>query len=53
MHGSHKAGSTAAIRLPIVYRRLNLTYPSIKSAHTASRMDRTTHGCRVREVGLK
>ncbi len=34
MLGSHKAGSTAAIRLPSGYRRLNLTYPDIKSAHT-------------------
>jgi hypothetical protein len=33
-HGSHKSGSTAAIPLPIGYRRLNLAYPNIKSAHT-------------------
>jgi hypothetical protein len=33
-NGQHKAGSTAAIRLPIGYRRLNQTYPNIKSAHT-------------------
>jgi hypothetical protein len=34
MHGSDKAGSTAAIHLHIGYRRLNPTYPDIKSAHT-------------------
>ncbi len=51
MHGSHKGGSTAAIRLPIGYRWLNLTYPDIKSAHTRrpspSRIHRTTHGCLI------
>jgi hypothetical protein len=34
LNGQHQAGSTAAIRLPIGYRRLNLTYPDTKSAHT-------------------
>jgi hypothetical protein len=34
MQGSHKAGSTAAIRLPIGYRLINQTYPNIKFAQT-------------------
>ncbi len=41
MHGSHKAGSTAAIRLPIGYRRLNPTYTEL-NRHTP--MDCITHG---------
>jgi hypothetical protein len=52
----HKAGSAAAISLPIGYRWTNHAYPDIKSAHAhpwiASHIDSILHGWRVCEVGL-